>query len=86
MSTRAFRRLHGEADIIRLRVTQDDEEESEGKDIPVVSQTQRKSKKKGCVQPVLNPFDMVSTALAFRFVSDCLFHDELLLIGGVAVG
>ena len=46
MSSQAFRRLHGDMDIVRLRVIGDDKKRSKENDLPVVSQEQRKSKKK----------------------------------------
>ena len=82
MSSRAFRRLHGDVDVIRLRVSQDDGKESEENDVPVAAQTQRKGRKKGFVQPVLNPFDVVGIVLFF--VCCCFLRGELSVVGIVA--
>ena len=49
--------MHGDVDIVRLRVVENDKKESKESDLPVVSQTQRKSKKEGFLQPELNPFN-----------------------------
>lgn len=61
MSSRAFRRLHKDVDVIRLgRGSKDAGEEEEEEDIPVFQPQNKKGRSKGFVQPVKDPFELVS--------------------------
>lgn len=61
MSSRAFRRLHKDADVIRLGVGGLGAGEEEDEEVPVFQpQNKKKGRSKGFVQPVNDPFELVS--------------------------